>query len=82
MRFQTRPTWLAVLVAAVTGYCLAKPDTITGAFREDGLPFIMVGMMIVGVMVKAAVECAQERHDNRQREAEWDRTYRQQNRRR
>lgn len=56
-----RPTWLAVLVAAVTGYSLGNPGPLLGAFREDGLPFLLVGGVVVLAVVTAIRETRAER---------------------
>lgn len=66
MRLQTRPTWLAVTVAAFTGYCVGHPEPIVGAFREDGLPFFMVAAVIVGVAIHFWREERAERRAARQ----------------
>jgi hypothetical protein len=62
VRLATRPTWLTVLVATVTGYCLGNPETIVGAFREDGLPFLLLGSVVVLAIVTGIRESIAERH--------------------
>lgn len=61
MRLRTRPTWLAVTVAAVTGYCVGHPGPLVGAFREDGLAFVVVGFALVGVVAASVADVRRER---------------------
>lgn len=61
MRLKTRPTWIAVTTAGVTGFWLGHLDIVAAAFKEDGLPFILAGAVIVGVAVQAWRDVRQER---------------------
>lgn len=73
---EERPTWLIVLVSVVTGYCLAKPSTLVGAFREDGLPFILVGLcglVVLGLAIATRVMEWQDRREHERRREEYER---------
>ena len=60
-RCKTRPTWIAVTTAGVTGFWLGHLDILAAAFKEDGLPFILAFGVIVGVAVKAWRDVRAER---------------------
>ena len=49
--------------AGVTGFWLGHLDILAAAFREDGLPFILAGAVIVGVAVQAWRDVRRERRN-------------------